>query len=276
MLILGMAIGVATGFAVRPDATGLAPPPPQGPMPASPPPRGSSAELAAKLLQRVGSHLIADDRAASSGDGSISFYAVPKPYGDSLCRVDVYTVAPKIIRAPLTEQEKWDDDLKVETKYGLWKRPHIAGGDRDRACSTFRDFQHLITQGSEISVARGAYVLDTIIENARAGKSPYPLSCSRILADAGPSPVACDPVAVLRFLSLNDLYRTEMQSETEKEHSYLRRDEILVAGEGIAKGLKVHKPFIVTLTVDDEQHFGKQSADEADVVSVAIEISELD
>jgi hypothetical protein len=86
-------------------------------------------------------------------------------------------------------------------------------------------------------------------------------------------PISCDPLAILRALSLQDISRTEMKSETEDEHSSVRHDQVLVAGEKIAKILKM-KTFMTVINIEDEQHFGKQSIDEADVRSVEIVIEE--
>ena len=232
----------------------------------------SSAELGARLLQRVGRNLVADSRAESGGHGPLLFYAVPKPFGETLCRVDVYTVAPKIVRGQKMKKEKWDDDLKVDTLYGLWKRPSAKGGDRDKACAAFRDFANLIAEGSVLSVERGAFVLEVILEHAKVGQFPYKVTCS---IWSGEGSKACDPLTVLRNVSLEDLYRTEMKSELTKERSFVRRDELHVANDRIAKVLKSGKGVLTTIYVEDEQHFGKQAIDEADVLSVEIEISEF-
>jgi hypothetical protein len=278
ILVLGIAIGAVTTWAflsrpARPAPISVsmseAPPIPE---PTSPPPKGSSAELGAKLLQRVGRNLIADDRARGWHDGPIEFYAMPKPYGDTLCRVDVYTVAPKIIRGTILDKEEWDNDLKVDTRYGLWKRPSAAGGDRYKACAAFRDFRHLITEGNLLSVARATYAMDTILDRAKSGKASFKLSCTIMSLRLG-KPISCDPLAILRALSLQDISRTEMKSETEDEHSSVRHDEVLVAGDKIAKILKM-KTFMTVINIEDEQHFGKQSIDEADVRSVEIVIEE--
>ena len=144
------------------------------------PPTGSSAELGSKLLQVVGRNLIADNRATRSPDNPFLLFATPKPFGETLCRVDVYTVAPKIVRGQISEKERWDDDLEVETQYGLWKRPSLAGGDRDRACAAYRDFEHLIRDGSVLSVARAAFVMDEILAQAKSGKFSFEVSCTRV------------------------------------------------------------------------------------------------
>lgn len=243
------------------------------PEPTSPPPKGSSAELAAKLLQRVGRNLVADDRARGWHDGPIEFYGAPKPYGDTLCRVAVYTVAPKIIRGTILDNEKWDDDLKAETRYGLWKRPSAAGGDRDKACAAFRDFRHLITEGSLLSVARATFAMDTILDQAKSGKVGFKMSCTIMSLSLG-KPVSCDPLAILRALSLQDIYHTETTSEAKNDRSSVYHDQVLVAGDKITKILKM-KTFMTTINIEDEQHFGKQSVDEAYVRSVEIVIDEV-
>jgi hypothetical protein len=67
-----------------------------------------------------------------------------------------------------------------------------------------------------------------------------------------------------------------MKSEAENARGYVREDELLVAGEGIKRALKMSGPVIVTINVKDAQYIGGQSMDEAEPLSVAIEISELD
>lgn len=275
ILTLGIAIGAATVFTTRPTQLKWSSSPGRPDL-VSTVAKGSSAELGARLLERVGRDLIADNRAKRAGDEPMLLYAVPKPNGETLCRVDVYTVAPKIIRGPVSERDRWADDLKIETKYGLWKRPSAIGGDRDKACAAFRDFEHLISEGSILSAERGAFVMDALLEQAKAGKFRFKVSC--IIGPASPNegPVVCDPLKALRVLSLRDLYRTEMKSELEKEHSYVRQDELWVASERVTEALKITKGVLVAIRVEDEQHFGKQSISEADILSVAVEIFPID
>ncbi|MEO8374835.1 MAG: hypothetical protein ABI471_06390 [Sphingomonas bacterium] len=68
-----------------------------------------------------------------------------------------------------------------------------------------------------------------------------------------------------------------MKSELQKESSFVRQDELLVASGGIVKALKLaetHMPMTV-IRVEDEQHFGKQRVGEADIVSVEIELDRV-
>jgi len=282
ILIVGVALGAMAAWAFiprpapPPPEQPPAPPPPPIPEPTSPPPVGSSAELGAKLLRRVGRNLIGDDRATRWHDGPMELYAVPRPYGETLCRVDVYTVAPKIIRGVILDREEWDNDLKIETKYGLWKRPSAAGGNRDKACASFRDFRNLIVDdGNTDSVARATFVMDTILDQAKSGKFTFKISCIRAsMATMKPKP--CDPATVLRALSLQDIRSTKANSEVKNDHSSVRQDEVWMAIGKVADVLKLKKKgdVIVEIRIDDEQHFSKQSMDEADVRSVEILIAE--
>jgi hypothetical protein len=293
ILILGIAIGAAIAVLLRPAAPANSSSPPSPslsgssaePRPAAPanssaaqPPSlsGSSAELGARLLRLVGRNLIADDRARYGRDGPMHFFAVPLPYGNTLCRVDVYTVATKIVRGrALSGQEESDNDLKVETQYGLWKRPSAAGGDEDKACAAFRDFDHLIEDGGSGSVDRGTFVMDTLLDRAKAGTFGFKVSCRILYADPGAKQATCDPLAVLRALSLQDIYRVEMKSEVWKTASAVRRDEISVVASKAAVVAGCGKGnFSLTITVEDEQHFGKQSSAEADILSADIEFAE--
>ena len=273
ILTLGIAIGVATVFATcrtEPKWSSM----PARPDLVSAVAKGSSAELGARLLERVGRDLIADNRAKRAGDEPMLLYAVPKPNGETLCRVDVYTVAPKIIRGAVSERERWADDLKIETKYGLWKRPSAIGGDRDKACAAFRDFEHLISEGSVSSAERGVFVMDALLEQAKAGKFRFKVSC--IIGPTSPDGMRCDPLKVLRALSLRDLYQTEMKSELRKEKSFVRQDELWVASGKATEALKITKDVVMVIRVEDEQHLGKRSTDEADILSVAVEIFPMD
>lgn len=270
VLTLGIAIGAATVFATHRTESKW----PSAPDRVSAVAKGSSAELGARLLQRVGRDLIADNRATRSEDEPMLLYAVPKPYGEALCRIDVYSVAPKIIRGAVSERERWADDLKIETKYGLWKRPSAIGGDRDKACAAFRDFEHLISEGSVSSAERGVFVMDALLKQAKAGKFRFKVSC--IIGPTSPEGRVCDPLKVLRALSLQDLYQTEMKSELRKEKSFVRQDELWVASGGATEALKITKDVVMAIRVEDEQHLGKRRIDEADILSVAIEISPMD
>jgi len=282
ILIAGVTLGalVAWTFIPRPvpapPEQPRAPPPPPIAEPTSPPPKGSSAELGATLLRRVGRNLIGDDRATRWHDGPMEFYAVPRPYGETLCRVDVYTVAPKILRGWILENEQWDNDLKVETKYGLWKRPSAAGGNRDKACAGFRDFRNLIVDdGDSSSVARATFAMDTILNQAKSGKFTFKISCLRV-SMATMKPESCDPATVLRALSLQDIRSTKVKSEAENDRSSVRQDEVQMAIGKVADALKLKKKddVMVEIRINDEQHFGKQSMDEAEVRSVEILIGE--
>lgn len=234
--------------------------------------RESSGELGAKLLQRVGRNLIADDR-RMRGDGPITFYAVPKAYGDVLCRVDVYSVAPKIIQGRASDRELWEDDLKIETRYGLWKRPSADGGDRDKACAAYRDFDHLIGTDNGLSVERAAFVMDMILTEAKANKIPFEASCVKLTLDFGGRQEACDPQAVLRLVSLKDIGATKEKSRDTIPPSPLHRDEIWIEGGRLAKALAPRR-FTVMIEVEDRERTGRRTLDAADPLSVKIEIAE--
>ncbi|MBB4100461.1 hypothetical protein [Sphingomonas kyeonggiensis] len=275
ILAAGIAIGAMTIVLTHSTSGIRADKPTVAVAPIASPSTGSSAELGSKLLQIVGRNLIADNRAMRHPDGPLLLFATPKPFGETLCRVDVYTVAPKIVRGQISEKERWDDDLKVETQYGLWKRPSLAGGDRDRACAAYRDFEHLIRDGSVLSVARAAFVMDEILAQAKTGKFGFQVTCTRFARDPNADPAPCDPVTVLRLLKLKDIYRAEQKSEVKGGRSYIRQDEILVAGSGLKAELKTNRYLFAVINVEDEQHVGRQSIDEADVRAVKIEISEV-
>lgn len=273
ILTLGIAIGAATVFAMRRTESKWSSTPARPDL-VSAVAKGSSAELGARLLQRVGRDLIADNRAKRSEDEPMLLYAVPRPYGETLCRIDVYAVAPKIIRGAVSEKERWADDLKIETKYGLWKRPSAVGGDKDKACAAFRDFEHLISEGGVLSAERGVFVMDALLEEAKAGEFRFKVSCT--IGPTSPDERPCDPLKVLRALSLRDLYQTEMKSELRKEKSFVRQDELWVASGGASQALKITKDVLMAIRVEDEQHLGKRRIDGADILSVAVEIFPID
>jgi hypothetical protein len=118
--------------------------------------------------------------------------------------------------------------------------------------------------------------MDILLNQAKAGKFSFKVSCTIDPAGLYEKRATCDPLKVLRALSLRDLYRTEMKSELKKQESFVRQDELLVTSGEIANTLKISKDMLVAVRVEDEQHFGKQSVNEADILSAKIEISQMD
>lgn len=74
-----------------------------------------AAKLGADLMRKVGARFVGLDER----DGL--FFDTPKPFGDSLCRVNMYAVSENIRGTP--DQDSWTDDLAIERRYAIWTSP---------------------------------------------------------------------------------------------------------------------------------------------------------
>jgi len=231
-----------------------------------------SADLGERLMARVGRNFVGDSRRQWPPDIGMTFYSEPKPYGSWLCRVDLVSVPPKIVQGTSDGSDFYDDDIKVFTKYGLWRSP--TGPDQSEeaqsaACRAFRKFGTMIYDSTEDSVLRSTYVADVILKQVRVGRPTFPVACvDRRLGSKGRP---CDGIQQLRKLLLTDLRGVSTISEKEGPHSYTRVDRLGFRGVRTGKG----EEEVVSLRVTDEQVVSRQSADEADVKSVVVELDTI-
>lgn len=165
-----------------------------------------AAKLGADLMRKVGARFVGLDER----DGL--FFDTPKPFGDSLCRVNMYAVSENIRGAP--DQDSWTDDLAIERRYAIWtspSRPDRSDADARSACAAYRDFEHTFSADDSLTVERDAVVFDALLTIARGNaKPPFPLSCSVIYAPKNIK--ACDALAVLRRFALTDLVQVRNES----------------------------------------------------------------
>lgn len=199
--------------------------------------------------------------------GNMIFYAPPKAYGSWLCRVDKISIPEWIARGrPKSEGEKWKDDIAVETYYAAWRSP-AEGNDDDReaACAKFRDFDTLFYADGIDGPGRYIFLLDRLLRDLAAGKTTYPVECVDRRGSRAGKP--CDAKAVASGLSIRKLGSGQTESERETENSFRRIDRL-----HFRIGKAHDHPVILVLTIDSEQHFGRQSIDEGDIRSARLEM----
>lgn len=261
-LLIGAGAGYTLGSSKKSREVSLG-----GPLSAHALERSSTGELGMALLARVGARLVADDRVGAAEQG-LRFFDTPKPYGEWLCRVNAYSVPAKIVTGKLAyPQDFWADDLSVKRLYGIWRRPTVAprSRSRDKACAAYRDFGHLFVEEGVLAASRGAYLLDVLLTDAAAGRLPFPATCASL--DDGGQTRPCDARAVLRGRSLKDLGRVEQLDEKEFEHEIRWSDRLTLRGDS--------RDVLIDIEVVSDQHFGRQSADEADVRSIAVAVGRI-
>jgi len=223
-----------------------------------------TSELGRHVLARVGARFIGVRRPSSSGD-DIRFFDTPKPYGNSLCRVNSYLVPSKIISGQSARgQDWWADDLTITRLYGIWKPPTTNGSTtREKACANYRDFDHLFLEQGLLAAERGAFLLDTVLAQAQSGKLRFPATCT-----SSPKHTAaqhCDPVSILRGLSLRNLRLVHQDKEQAFKGGIRWTDDLMLANPSGAAG-------DLSILIVSDQHFGRQSIAEADVQSVNVRI----
>lgn len=213
-------------------------------------------------MGRVGQRLVA----AEQRPEGVRFYDQPKPYGHWLCRVNVYWVPQKIVTGEeVRGQDWWADDLSVQRRYGIWRRPSAGGSSdeaRHKACVGFKAFDTTFeAAGDPPEPERAVFLLERLIMAARAGGPlPFPVMCRR-WAKHGETPQRCDGMAILRGVSLRDLGYAKVISFDHGKKFGSSRDELRI-------GSRAHED--VTLTVDSRQHWGRHSIAEGEVRSVAV------
>ena len=229
-------------------------------------------ELGSRLMARIGRKFVA----STGWHGGVTFYDQPKPYGSWSCRVNAYSVPKKVATGRLEQrQDWWADDLDVERRYGVWRRPSAPDtpdAARHKACAAFRDFGNTFTShGVEAAEPeRAAFLLEAVIMAARAsGKPTFALTCRRRgMHDVEGPP--CDGRAIVRGLSLQRLRRSETLSFVHGQEFGASRDALSLEVDAPAG-----KPVLLTLTIASEQRWGRHSISEGEVKSVEVEIEEL-
>jgi len=157
-------------------------------------------------------------------------------------------------------------DVAVETYYAAWRSP-AEGNDDDReaACAKFRDFDTLFYADGIDGPGRYIFLLDRLLRDLAAGKTTYPVECVDRRGSRAGKP--CDAKAVASGLSIRKLGSGQTESERETENSFRRIDRL-----HFRIGKAHDHPVILVLTIDSEQHFGRQSMDEGDIRSARLEM----
>ena len=222
----------------------------------------------AQILAKVAKDFVAERRKPGGG---ITFFDQPKPYGNWLCRTNAYFVPEKVITGKLVQkQDWWADNLGVTTLYGVWRKPSLglaSDAERHKACAGFGDFDHLFGVRDSADPERGAFLLDRILTLLRLGDLHVPLSCAHI--DRNGRPSNCDASAILKTVTLRSLSGIEAVSEEKIDGGMRRTDRLTLAGDQDSE--PAHS--LVDLLVVSDQHFGKQSASEGDLRSVAVSLN---
>lgn len=259
---LTILITLTFAAACTPSPEGEAPADKAATMPAAKPTAQSREQIFARL---------ADSFVASKTypSGAMVFYAPPKAYGSWLCRVDKVTIPEWIAQGrPKTDSEQWDDDIEIGTYYAAWRSP-TEGSDESRvaACSKFRDFDRLF-YAEDGGAGRYIYLLDRLLRDLEKGRANYKVACLDRRESRAGKP--CDPKSVAKTLSIHKLRAGQMRAEKETANSHLRTD-LLGFRLGTAHGHPLH----LSLTIDSEQHHGRQSMDEGDILAASFEIEVL-
>jgi hypothetical protein len=259
---LTISIALIFTAACTPSPEGKAPTDRATKMPA-PKPTAQSRE---QIFARLAGSFVASKTYPS---GAMVFYAPPKAYGSWLCRVDKVTIPEWIAQGrPKTDSEQWEDDIEIDTYYAAWRSP-AEGSDEGRvdACSKFRDFDRLFYD-EDGGAGRYIFLLDRLLRDLGKGRANYKVAClDRRESRAGK---LCDPKSVAKTLSIYKLQVGQMMSEKETANSYLRTDLL-----GFRLGTTHGHPLHLSLTIDSEQHFGRQSMDEGDILSAKFELEVL-
>ncbi len=229
-------------------------------------------ELGARLMARIGRRFVA----SNAWPGGVTFYDQPKPFGSWTCRVNAYSVPNNVVTGRLERPEdRWADDLEVETRYAVWRRPSAPDppdAARHKACAAFRDFgSSFSADGPETAdPERASFLLEAVIVAARRGGKPaFPLSCRRGgKHDAESRP--CDGRAILSSLSLRRLRRSETLSFAYNPESGASRDRLSLAGAP-----PPGRPEPVTLTIASDQRWGRHSISQGEVKAVEVDVEPL-
>ena len=223
-------------------------------------------ENSGEILARLGKTFAASKRLPSGG---ILFFTRPKPYGDWLCRIDAIYTPPWIVEGRAkTESEFWDDDITVTRKYATWRSPREnQDKDRTQACRQLRNFDSMISTDDGLGAERFVFLLDKLQHDLKTGEVPYAVECVDKRSDRD---VACEPEQALRSVSIYSPFGGTTTDERESENSAIRTDRLSfpIAQEN-------GHPVSLEILFEDEQHYGRQSVSEADILSAKISIEVL-
>lgn len=226
----------------------------------------STQALGRQLMRRVADSFVANERSIPLEAGA-GFYDTPKPYSNVLCRVNYIEIPAKVVRGHVKwPQEYWDDEIKVRTRYGVWKRPSApAFLTREAACPKYRDFANLIDSEDGGAVERVVVLVGRARDLARSGKVNFQVSCKDL---RGERPMACDGMALLRAIDVTSIRWVQPREKAAAAHSSTRVDEVGMAWSpasacGVREGLNFR--------VRSVQVYGEHSSSDGDILAIDFE-----
>lgn len=233
--------------------------------------KAKAAKFGATLMRGVGRRFVAMD------DGSLkygaTFYDTPKPFGWSLCRVNVYSIPAKVIdnRQPSEGEGYWADDLEIKTRYAIWTSPagqRQKDGREYRLCAAYRDFGHTFTDMGDGSAERGAELLDVLLRAARDGGAlPFKLVCATVVG-ATVKDGGCDGRALLRQWSLKQLRQVRDETEGKRDGTAtLHLDTLFIATPDPKQD--------VSISVKSRDVAGMRPTRASDIVSAGIIVEKI-
>ena len=182
--------------------------PPARPLPV----HGSTANLGAALMNRVGEDFVLDSRQHLPTQKGIIFYGRPKAQDTWLCRLKIYTF-PTLSTSGKTGWSTDADDLSVATEYFYLRPPtdsKISYQEAQAACSASRHFDDRFHDNGNDAARHASYELDVLLHQAATANPPLKISCKDFRDGIDPEP--CDGLAVLRSLKLRQLREVEGES----------------------------------------------------------------
>lgn len=229
----------------------------------------SPDERAARLMSRIGKHFVADNRHGQPlGSDGVTFYEQPTPVGGSLCRIGTYTLARHVVASTP------DNVVQAGERFGIWKRPTAPDQPApasQKACTAYRDFDHLIRADSPTAAMRGAYLLDALIATAQSGRLDIPHSCEDTTQPGqadGRAP--CDAIALLKRMTVKQLGDVTSHSRKDGQGSSIFDDE-LTLWTGQDRG----RQFVI-LRIVAEQRDDRPTNNGAKMVSLHASIGSVD
>src|SRR6185503_10542880 len=122
------------------------------------------------------------------------------------------------------------------------------------ACAMYRDFDHLIYEGTILTAERAVYVMDVASQQARDGKTSFAVTC---IDDRTGTKSSCDGLSVLKAFDVKSIQQADMLNEKQDGHSATRLDIIVARPDGPPSCGDHPEEFM--FNVRSAQHFGRQS-----------------
>lgn len=163
---------------------------------------------------------------AFTSDGAGEFHMPPRAFGRSMCSVDIINVPGRMVGAsPGTPRFQ---EITLFSAYGFWRDPANSGGENPKACTGFRDFEHLIEAENGGAVERAVtYLADASVLARRAGPLPFVVACDSVRTG---EPATCDGRAMLARFAYRDIAQVETMGFASNSDSSSYSDLALTLG----------------------------------------------